>query len=525
MSGARMLLLSLSLSLLWLGAPAARADLSEELASANQAIRAWDMPAAEAAVARAREASPADPAVLAVAGHLHLMQGRYAEAAEFLGQAAHSGLEDDGWVQHLWALARSTRDETAGYVEHRTAAGHFLIRHAPGLDAAMVPYAEEVLEQVWSQLVPIFDHEPPAPVRVEIYPRVEVLGAVSSLTVDEIKTSGTIALCKYNRLMITSPRDLVYGYGWADTLAHEFIHLLITQKSRNTVPIWLHEGLAKYYEARWQPGVTPTLERTSEHLLALALAEERLISFAEMSPSMAKLPSQEATGTAFAEVFTVIGFLVDRHGDGVGRELVARMAAGATDREAVAELAGLAWPRFEPAWRRYLQGLRMRTLDDVFDQRLLFKGSDTEADELASLKGDKARRYVWLGDRMRLRERFKAAAKEYRKALEEVGDQTPLVQSKLGHALLRLGALEEAVEALGRPLPIYPGYVLLHLYLGEALLRLGRHEAARTHLEEAIRLNPFDPDVHGHLAKVYEALGRPDLVQRELDIHRLVRSQ
>ena len=58
-----------------------------------------------------------------------------------------------------------------------------------------------------------------------------------ALTEEEIKTSGTIALCKYNRLMITSPRDLVYGYGWADTVAHELIHLLINRRSRNTVPI------------------------------------------------------------------------------------------------------------------------------------------------------------------------------------------------------------------------------------------------------------------------------------------------
>ena len=517
-------------TLLWLAALVlvarpAMADLEEEVRSAGQAIRAWDIPAASTAVDRAMEAAPDDVGVLVVAGHLRLMQGRYADAVELLARAVHSGAAEDPYARHLLDLAISTEEETRGYREHTTSGGHFLIRHAPGLDEAMVPYVDEVLEQAWAQLVPIFDHAPPTPVRVEIYPRVEVLGAVSSLTVDEIKTSGTIALCKYDRLMITSPRDLVYGYGWADTLAHEFIHMLVTQKSRNTVPIWLHEGLAKYYEARWRPDVVPKLERTSEDLLARALAEDRLISFAEMSPSMAKLPSQEATGTAFAEVFTVIEFLVSRRGEESGRLLVEAMAGGASDRDAVAEVSGVPWPRFEPAWKRHLQQSNLRTLDDKFDQRLLFKGSDSEADELAALDGEKARRFVWLGDQMRLRDKYKAAAKQYQKAVQEVGDTTPIIQAKLGHALLKLGRLVEAVDALQRPLAVYPDYVLLRLYLGAGLLRLGRWADAREHLEAAVRLNPFDPDVHGHLAAVYMELGRPDLVEREMRIHALLRDQ
>ena len=63
----------------------------------------------------------------------------------------------------------------------------------------------------------------------------------TSLTIRQIETSGTIAVCKYHRLMIISPLAAASGYSWADTLAHEFIHLVI-QKSRNTVPIWLHEA-------------------------------------------------------------------------------------------------------------------------------------------------------------------------------------------------------------------------------------------------------------------------------------------
>jgi len=345
---------------------------------------------------------------------------------------------------------------------------------------------------------------------------------VSPLTVAEIRTSGTIALCKYNRLMVTSPRDLVYGYDWLDTIAHEFIHLLITKKSKNQVPIWLHEGLAKYYEVKWKAEARPELDRHSEAFLAKALEKEQLISFEAMSPSMAKLPSQEATATAFAEVWTVIAFLNERRGKDVAAELVAAMGAGKSDRDAVAAVSGIPWDRFEKSWKAFLKTQGYRPMDADFQVRLLFKGKDTEADELAGIKIDRAREYVWLGDRMRLRERWGAAIKEYRKATTHVGDKSPLVQGKLGFALLKAGRYEEAALELSKPLADNPRHVVLHVYLGQALAKLGRTVEAREHLEEALTINPFDPDVHETLATVYEALGERDKAAEERRFHKLI---
>jgi tetratricopeptide (TPR) repeat protein len=322
--------------------------------------------------------------------------------------------------------------------------------------------------------------------------------------------------------MVTSPRDLVYGYDWLDTVAHEFIHLLITKKSRNKVPIWLHEGLAKYYEVKWKAEAKPHLDRHSEALLAKAIEKDSLISFEAMSPSMAKLPSQEATATAFAEVWTVMAFLNEKRGRDVAAELVKKMRDGASDKQAVAEVSGLPWERFEPAWRAYIRGKGYRPMDADFQTRLLFKGKDTEADELAAIKIDKARDHVWLGDRMRLRDRWQAAVKQYRKATTHVGDKSPLVQGKLGLALLKTKRYEEAASELQKPLVDSPRHVVLHVYLGQALMRLGRYQEARVHLEEALTINPFDPDVHETLAEVYTQLGEHEKAEIERRHHKLI---
>ena len=78
-------------------------------------------------------------------------------------------------------------------------------------------------------------------------------------------------MCKYNRLMFTSPRGLVRGYGWHDTVAHEFVHYYVTKYSANTVPIWLHEGIAKFQEIRWRSQPMRHLAPPQEDLLARSL--------------------------------------------------------------------------------------------------------------------------------------------------------------------------------------------------------------------------------------------------------------
>lgn len=515
------------LAALLLAAPASWAGFDDDVVKAARLLMEWDIPGAAKIVAKVERDPRAgkDAAAQLAKGRLQLMQGKYAKAAATLNQALALDMPPKmkPLVQHFAALAASTDKATSGYKTHTTSGGHFTIDYSPGIDEVLLPYADRMLEQAWSQLTTLFDYTPPAPIRVELYPNVEVLGQVSSLTVKEIKTSGTIALCKYNRLMIVSPRDLVYGYSWLDTLAHEFIHLLVTQKSRNTVPIWLHEGLAKYYEVKWKNG-EPQLSRGSEDLLARALKNDKLISFEAMSPSMAKLPSQEATATAFAEVHMVMDFLEARSGAKVAAEIPRLMGTGLSDKQAVASLAKVPWARFEAAWKTHLKGKGLRALKDASNkEKLLFKGDDTEAAELAKLPEQKSRDHTWLGDRLRLKGRYKAAAKQYRKAAGFAGQTSAVIQAKLGHALLQQGQLDAAIAALRKPLSNATHYVLLHLYLGEAYLRQGRLDKAREHLESAIALNPFDPSVHGHLATVYTKLKMQDRADQERKLHERVR--
>ena len=53
--------------------------------------------------------------------------------------------------------------------------------------------------------------------------------------------------------MAVTPRALLRGYPWRDTLAHEYVHLVISRLSHNRVPVWLHEGLAEHVQMMQEP--------------------------------------------------------------------------------------------------------------------------------------------------------------------------------------------------------------------------------------------------------------------------------
>ena len=80
----------------------------------------------------------------------------------------------------------------------------------------------------------------------------DVLPGFESRRPRDIEVSGAIGICKFNKIMLLSPRNLARGYRWTDALSHEYIHYIVVQLSHNRAPIWLHEGIAKYFESAWR---------------------------------------------------------------------------------------------------------------------------------------------------------------------------------------------------------------------------------------------------------------------------------
>jgi tetratricopeptide (TPR) repeat protein len=372
-----------------------------------------------------------------------------------------------------------------------------------GQDRVLLPYAFDVMSSMDRALSAVVGVPVPGPIRLEIYPSAAALAEVSTLTLEQIETSGTVALCKWNRLMITSPRALVRGYPWVDTIAHELTHLYLSYVTQERAPVWLQEGTAKLLERRWRDPLAPfELDPTSRGLLLRATRDGKLLSFEQLHPSIALLPSQDDATLAFAQVSTFMNAFVESHGERSLREALQQIARGVDAREALARASGMRFSDLERSWRNGLPKAAPTNTPRKLARR--FRTNESEApDESQDVAVSEARRFLRLGDMLWSRRRARAAMFEYEKAHSADTDD-PIVAARLARAALEAGDATRSLAALTPLLARYPEHAPTHAVRGAALLELGRPQEARAALLEAIRINPFDPDPHCRLRRVAE---------------------
>src|SRR4051812_11655327 len=428
---------------------------------------------------------------------LAFQTGDYAAAIRLLDKVPDDAVE--GLVGQTRKLVTSTLAVTERFAEATSPHGHFIIRFAPGPDATIADLAGEVLDSAWESVGEDLGLKPADPIRIELLGAPADLAKMSPLTEGEIETTGTIALSKYNKLMVVSPRATIFGYPWMDTLAHEYTHLVVSRISHDTVPVWLQEGLARLEQTRWRRPPEIALAATEQALLSSALKKGRLITFDEMHPSMAKLPSQEAAALAYAEVYTLVGWMQSKIGYRGIRDALSSQRDGKSARRAVAEALGMPWPAVEKEWRAHLKAGDGKARAGKLI-RFAKGGVDSENVGLEQVSA-RARKHTRLGGMLRARGQNEAAVVEYEKAL--AGGPEPFVAGKLARALVELGRFDRAIE-LATPLVAADDHdAVAAVTLGMA--RSARHQwrEAITAYEQALGVSPFDPTTRCGLAEAY----------------------
>ncbi|HEY0193154.1 MAG TPA: tetratricopeptide repeat protein, partial [Kofleriaceae bacterium] len=348
-----------------------------------------------------------------LAAELQFQTGDYAGAVKLLDKVPDDAV--DGLAGQTRKLAASSLAVTQSFAETRSPRGHFLVRYAPGPDATIAGLAGEVLDAAWEVVGEDLGMQPADPIRVELLGAPSDLAKLSPLTETDIETTGTIALSKYNKLMVVSPRATIFGYPWMDTLAHEYTHLVVSRVAHDTVPVWLQEGLARLEQTRWRHPPELQLSATEQALLAAALRKGRLITFDEMHPSMAKLPSQEAAALAYAEVYTLVGWMQGKIGYKGIRDALIAQRDGKSARRAVAEALGMTWPAVEKEWRTHL---KVGDTKARAGKPIKFAKGGVESENIGLEQVNaRARKHARLGGMLRARGLAEAAVIEYEKAL------------------------------------------------------------------------------------------------------------
>jgi tetratricopeptide (TPR) repeat protein len=364
----------------------------------------------------------------------------------------------------------------------------------------------------------MFHFTPGEKMRVEIFPTTASFYPASSLSSRDIEVSGAIGICKFNKIMLLSPRNLARGYRWTDALSHEYIHYIIVQLSHNRAPIWLHEGIAKYFESAWRLPQGAWLDRRSESLLAHALRNNSFVGFKNMDPSLVKLDTTYQVQLAYAEASSAIDFIVKQRGTqgllGVLQTLRQTQDGGAA--AAVAHVMGMAFDAFQEQWRQFLAAQQLQEYQGVHLPRFdLKQEGKMPTDELQQeLQSNTARMHARLGDRLRHTGRAGAAAMEYRRALTQ-DPYSPYLLNKLASTLMAQGEWQQALAHLQRARELSSDDVATYTNMGRLYVALQDYDQARAALSEAIQINPYDPAVHMYLAESYRQLGQSDKAQQE----------
>jgi tetratricopeptide (TPR) repeat protein len=485
----------------------AHADLQSEVTEGYLLIDQWRFEEAEAQTQKLLERYPNSGDVHFLNARIEFYKGNYEKSWKILETV------DDQYhtVKEFKTLVKNTREATSVFVTQESE--HFTFHYVDGPDQVLIPFAIEALEKSYQVLGKVLGFFPKQKVRVEIYPDRIPFARISPLTLKDIMTSGTVALCKYNRIMMISPGSLVRGYNWMDTLSHEYVHYLLSSKSHNNAPLWLHEGIAKYLETRWRDApqyMTPIMET----ILADGLSNDYMVALEDMMPSLAKLKSAEDVQLAYAEVATMVDYMVQENGETVLAQLAATLAEGTPFEVALETITGKNLNKFQIDWKKHMDGRQLKTIPGLTVLKFRFKNQRTKDEDdstkeaaLQEAGSQRAHDLTMLGDILKSRQYIQAAIVEYEKAIDESKMLSPILYNKLAGTYLLQKDYARAEGLLRKSLNYYPQFTTTLTHLGELFYMKKNYATAEEFFQKAMRINPFNPLVHSRLINIYATLG------------------
>ncbi len=401
------------------------------LAAAADAIDALEVDAAAKLLGAIRNEGPA---VRFERARLALYRGDCSAARTILSSPAFAGKNE---AARLYELAEACAGALSDAREIEDRERGIAVRLQDDRDEALVPFIVDVAARSRDAMRRQLGVQLPRPLRVDLVRDNFSLSAVTGLPLQAAETTGTVAVARWGRVVMMSPRAAPHGYPWQDTLAHEIVHLALTQATGDHAPLWLQEGLAKINETAWREARPFDGQPDADDVAARALSEGHSVGIDSIGPSIAMLPSPEQASIAYAEVESFVRFWTETNGK-AALELLLRDLRGlgtdALDR-AMVSVTGYG---LDTWMRRWQEELRRR--------------GALPPDSAASRKRSRGQRgavaLLRLGDLLAEGRHFAPAALEFEKADSE-HPAHPGIRWKLARSLALTQQQDLARERLG----------------------------------------------------------------------------
>lgn len=306
-----------------------------------------------------------DAALAIERGRLGIYAHDYDGAASLLGRSDLAATNEGA---ELGDIARGCARGMAATVEVRDDERGVVVDLQDDDDRALVPMLADTAVKVRAQLQKDLGVDLARPVRIDLVRDQFTLAAMTGLPEQAARTTGTVAVAKWGRVTMLTPRAMSHGYPWLDTLAHEMTHLALSQGTRDRAPLWLQEGVAKREETRWRDP-EPLDDVPPVDTVALVGIERGLgRPLDRLGPSIAMLPTAEEAAVAFAEVHSFIRFYTKEVGDTGLPQLVAHLKttlAGDDVDKAIHDVSGVDLAGWDKRWRAHLASISRELPPDL----------------------------------------------------------------------------------------------------------------------------------------------------------------
>ncbi len=302
----------------------------------------------------AKELEGADleiPEVAAAKARLAVFTGDCDQATTLL---ARRDLQADDNARSLADVARGCARVTAGVVVLTDAARGVEVKFQDEHDAALFPALVDTIDRARAMLTADLGVDWPRPTRFVVVRDHLSLSAMTGLPYEAARTTGTVAVAKWGKVTLLTPRAARHGYPWRDTVAHELTHLAITRASADRAPLWLQEGLAKRQEVRWRAPSSFDDRPPADAIVARGIARQLDLPLDKLGPSIAMLPSAEAAQVAFAEVTSFVRYFASRGEKDTLPKVLLALKNGQSVDDALKFVTQRDLPAWDAEWRAQL---------------------------------------------------------------------------------------------------------------------------------------------------------------------------
>jgi tetratricopeptide (TPR) repeat protein len=416
---------------------------------------------------------------------------------------------------------------------------HFILRFNSGTDRLFAECVAEYLEEVaYPEITTALEYEPPQKSLFEIFSTSHNAAGQNwfSARLVGLPFIGVIAACGGKMVGMVTPSELPMRVNWADTLKHEFVHVVNLQQTDFHIPHWYTEGLAVWHERKPRP-------IKWQRLLAKRLRQNTLFNLSNINMGFLRPGNQDDWQLAYCQSELYVEFFIAEFGPDAPQKLLDAYSASKTTDEAIADVFQTTTESLEAKYRKHLEALcaTIPVADpwrDMSDEAL--DAALAQEPDRAEFLAERAIRAVDASDLATARQYLQRAAASNSK-LGVVDFARAKVELAQGNAQSAREALNRSIAAtstddrawwlmatlmlkhdepekcieFGRQgMQQFPDEVAWAKYLASLYLKTNDLEALESVLQEIVRIDPENPTILKKLAQISVQRGDGDAAVR-----------